>query len=212
MRITLEASHLADTAADLLALPLTAVDRHKPRLPARIGALDRAMGGRIRSVLASGDFRGKPGETLLLYPEGGVRAVRILLVGLGEERSLDAEALRCAAGTSVTQAGIRRAAKLALAVPASRKLRAADAAQALAEGAVLSDYRFDSHRSPNVEGPGQVTALTLSLERAQDVRAARPRATRGVVLAESQNLARTLSNEPANVPRSRFSGIDPVPT
>ncbi len=198
MRVTVEASILAETAADLLALPLTAVDRNKPRLPARIGALDRAMGGRIRSVLASGDFRGKPGETLLLYPEGEVRAARILLVGLGAESSLDAESLRCAAGTSVTQAGARRAAKLVVAVPISRKLRAADAAQALAEGAVISSYRFDTHRSPNVEGPGRVTAVTLSFERAQDVRAARPRAARGAVLAESQNVARALSDEPAN--------------
>jgi len=43
-----------------------------------------------------------------------------------------------------------------------------------------------------------VTAFTLCLERGAELRTARAAARTGVILAESQNLARQLSNEPAN--------------
>ena len=36
------------------------------RLPARVAALDREIGGRIAAVIASGDFRGKSGQTTCL--------------------------------------------------------------------------------------------------------------------------------------------------
>jgi hypothetical protein len=46
-------------------------------------AADRSMRGRIRALLARGDFLGRAGETLLLTETVGVRAPRLLLVGLG---------------------------------------------------------------------------------------------------------------------------------
>jgi leucyl aminopeptidase len=198
MKVTVDARGLAEAASDVLVLPLAKIDPTSFRLPQRIATLDRAMEGHLSTVLNSGDFRGRSGESLILYPGGGIRAKRLLLVGLGNERSIDAEALRCAAGTAVTQSAAKRAEKVVMAVPSVRRMRAPDAVQALAEGAALSAYRFDQHRSPREDAPGEVASLTLSLDRAGDVRAARPRAARGVVLAESQNVARTLSNEPAN--------------
>ena len=84
-------------------------------------------------------------------------------------------------------------------MPALRKLRPAAVAQALAEGAVLAGYRFDTYlRGTATDAPGRVAAFTLCLERGGELRAARAAARTGVILAESQNLARQLSNEPAN--------------
>jgi leucyl aminopeptidase len=71
-------------------------------------------------------------------------------------------------------------------------------AQALVEGAVLAGYRFDRYRSAGDEGRKRVAGLTVVLERAADLRAARAAVTVGTVVAESQNVARDLSNEPPN--------------
>jgi len=198
MLVTAEAKSPAEAQGDLLAVPLAQLGKGEPRLPARAAALDRALGGRIAAVLASGDFRGKPGTSLCLYPEAGFASRRVLLVGLGDEGSVDAEALRCAVATAVTQAASRKAARVALVVPTLRRMRPAAAARALAEGALLGGYRFDAYRKNGDDAPGEVASLTLLFERAGDLREARGAVREGTILAESQNLARDLSNEPAN--------------
>ena len=48
-------------------------------------ALDKACKGHIKKVLSQGDFKGKVAETLLLYPPIGIKASRILLIGIGKE-------------------------------------------------------------------------------------------------------------------------------
>jgi len=202
MLVTAEAKSPAEVGGELLAVPLTQLPKGELRLPARVAALDREIGGRIAAVIESGDFRGKSGQTLCLYPDGGIGIRRVLLVGLGDEAAADVEALRCVAGTAVGQAASRQAARMTLLVPALRRMRPAALARALAEGAVLGGYRFDTYRKNAKNGddpPGEVASLALLFERAGDLREARSGAREGTILAESQNLARDLSNEPANV-------------
>ena len=198
MQITVTARNPAEATADLLVVPLAKLATPRPRLPTRAAALDRRLGGPLAAVVASGDFTGKSGEAQLVYPRNPGRARRVLLLGIGEEAKLDAEALRAAAGSAVGQAAARKAARVVFAVPALRKLRPAAALQALAEGAVLAGYRFDTYLRDETDAPGRVTSFTLCLERGAELRAASAAARTGVILAESQNLARQLSNEPAN--------------
>jgi leucyl aminopeptidase len=198
MLVTADARNPVDAEGDLLALPLAELPKSGARLPARAAALDRALGGRIAAVLESGDFRGKAGTSLCLYPDAGLRCRRLLLVGLGEESKLDLEALRTAASTAVVQAASRRAERVALVAPPLRRAGPDDAARALAEGAVLGGYRFDAYQKGDDERPGEVKSVALLFERPGDLRAARAGAREGAILAESQNLARDLSNEPAN--------------
>jgi leucyl aminopeptidase len=198
MRITATAQNPAEVAADLLVVPLAKLASPRPRLPTRAAALDRRLGGSLAAVVGSGDFTGKAGETQLVYPRTTSRARRVLLIGIGEEAKLDAEGLRSAAGSAVGQAAARKAARVVFAVPGLRKLRPAAVAQALAEGAALAGYRFDTYLRDEKDAPGRVSSFTLCLERGAELRAARAAARTGAILAESQNLARQLSNEPAN--------------
>src|SRR5512134_583987 len=94
MQSSVESGELARVRADLLALPLFLAPSSRPTPPSSLARLDRALGGRIAAALESGDFTGKRGETLLLHPGRGVAAKRLLLVGLGDEAKLDADALR----------------------------------------------------------------------------------------------------------------------
>ena len=47
-------------------------------------AIDEASGGRISALAARGDVSGKTGRTTLLHDLPGVKAPRVLVVGLGE--------------------------------------------------------------------------------------------------------------------------------
>jgi leucyl aminopeptidase len=88
---------------------------------------------------------------------------------------------------------------VAIPLAGSRRLPAGLAARALAEGAVLASYRSDARRTQREDRKPPVAHVTLLAERASDLAAAREAAEVGVVLAESQNVARRLSNEPPNV-------------
>jgi leucyl aminopeptidase len=197
MLVTVDSHHPKQAKVDLLVLPMLQVDPEKWRLPPRLAAVDKAIGGGLAAILSSGDFRGKSGQRALVYSNGGVPAKRLLLVGLGKAESLDSEAFRRAAGSAVGEAIRLEAKSVAVAVPRTRPVSLEAAAQALAEGGVLARYRFDSYKQKS-KAKNHPTALSLSVERAADTRPARAAAKVGVAIAESQNVARQLSNEPPN--------------
>jgi leucyl aminopeptidase len=198
MQVTVATKNPIDVSTALLVLPMPKLDAAKWRPSAKIGAVDRALDGAISKVIASGDFRGEAGESLILYPGGDLEAQRIALLGLGAESAVDADALRCAAGRAVDTALGRRAANFAICVPRIRGLRLAGAAQAMSEGIVLASYRFDTYQQRNKDAAKFAESVTLLIDRPAELRAARAASRTGVVLAESQNLTRQLSNEPAN--------------
>jgi len=184
--------------ADVLMVPLFELDPERWRLRAGAAQIDAALEGALTAALRSGDFRGKEGESLTLYPDGAIAARRVVLLGAGPEAKLDPDALRRLAGRAVGTAGSRRAATLALLAPTSRRLRAPASARALAEGAVLAAYRFDAYREQPEDAPPPLREVTLLYDRAPEARSARSAVAAGVAVAESQNLARDLSNEPGN--------------
>jgi len=198
MQITVEARNAIDVRTAMLVLLVPKLEDAQWRPPPRAAAVDRALGGQIAAVIASGDFRGRSGESLLLYPSGGVPAERVQLLGLGDEGELDAESVRCLAGRVVDAARDRRATNIAICAPRVRGLRLPEIARALAEGLVLASYQFDTYRERDKDAAPSIKRASLLIDRASDLKAAREASRTGVVLAESQNLARQLSNEPAN--------------
>ncbi|MCH7644459.1 MAG: leucyl aminopeptidase [Myxococcales bacterium] len=198
MQITVETRNAIDVRTAMLVLLVPKLEGGQWRPSPRAAAVDRALGGRIAAVIASGDFRGKMGEGLLLYPNAEIPAERVQLLGLGEEGELDAESLRCLAGHAVDAARNRRAASIAICAPRVRGLRLPQITQALAEGLVLASYRFDTYRERDKDAAPSVKRASLLIDRPAALKAARDACRTGVVLAESQNLSRQLSNEPAN--------------
>jgi leucyl aminopeptidase len=199
MKVAVESRDPSRLAVDVLALPVAALDGKRPRLSSRLRALDRALGGIVGPVVAGGDFRGGAEESLVLYRSARSGPRRVLLLGLGEAEKVGAETLRRAAGRAVGAANALGARTLGMPVPTSRRVAAAGASRALAEGAVLASFRSDVYQSPKPDARPRVARVSLAVEDSGDLRPARNAAGVGVVLAESQNLARRLSNEPANV-------------
>ena len=198
MQIEVTSGDLAAQDVDTIVVSLAEGSR---RPGGAAGALNAALGGAIRDMLASGAIRLGDGALTNLPAGGTVAARRALVHGLGKRDSITQRRLRSKAGAL------------------GRALRGLDAGsvavgglgdwlgddverggQTLAEGFALGLYRFDEHRTREQDKPkGSVGPLRLV--ESSEARAARVRAgvERGLVLAEAQNVARDLANSPANL-------------
>jgi leucyl aminopeptidase len=198
MKVTLAQPKAASAKADLLAVPVFAGPELGPGAEEAVAAL----GVPVAPLLEARGFSGKPGEAVAFPTLGRLEATVLLLVGVGERAKVDAEVLRRAAAAVIRQG--RGAAKavttLAQALPADP----AAAVQAVAEGALLAAYRFDKYKQANGDGrPAELAALAIVPPgpggRGSGGRSALTAAlAAGQVRAAATNLARDLSNEPAN--------------
>ena len=198
MRVSVKTGDVTRSPVELLAVPLPKFDSARPQLPARLRALDRMLLGGLAAALASGDFRGRAGDSVLLYPGEASKLERVLLLGLGDAAEIDSDRLRRAAGTSARRAADSRARRMAIWVPPLRLLKPAASARALTEGAILGSYGFDLYREKRDDAPAPPGSLTLFYDRLPQVAAARRSAGEGRIAADCQNLARQLVDLPAN--------------
>jgi leucyl aminopeptidase len=153
------------------------------------------LGEEAAAVVSNGDFAGKPGETALLYGQQG-RALRLLLVGLGERDDATTERLRRAAATVARRARSLKLREAALSLPGLPNADAREAARAAAEGASLGLYRFTKHKSA-MDGDELETFWLVADEGASAE--AQAGAEIGEKVAAGSALARDLANEPSNV-------------
>ncbi|MEB3299561.1 MAG: leucyl aminopeptidase [Candidatus Sericytochromatia bacterium] len=152
----------------------------------------------LERVWKLGDFVGKEGTSVLLYPAEGPVA-RVLALGLGKSEGLDAEKIRHAAGEAVREArelGARRVLFSPLGAPAP--VQWVDAAAWTLEGALLGAYTHDAFRTEDKEERKTLENISVAVpdELAQ---AAAPRLARARALADAVHWARTRINEPGNV-------------
>src|SRR3989304_4838196 len=114
MKISVKAGALEQEKTELLVVNL-----FEERLPAVENNLDKALQGFVKKVRDKGDFKGEYKQTLLLYPQGGVGAERVLLVGLGKTGELDRQKLRAGSAPAVGRATESAMAALCRRSPAS---------------------------------------------------------------------------------------------
>ena len=141
------------------------------------------------------DATGRYEKLTLLRPQA---PERVLVVGLGDESELDAERLRVVAAGAIKRAAELDAESLAWVVPATAGLATADAVEALTEGSVLADYRFDRFRGDDDSPRARVAHLSLLVGGA-DTDDAEAAARRASIASAAANRARDLQNLPANV-------------
>lgn len=183
---------------DPLARPAGAlvvgVPQRERRLAGAAAAVDRAARGAVSALLRRRDFTGAVAEVAVLYP-AGLRAERLVLVGLGPRAELTAHRVRLAAAAGVRRARDLRAGTVVVALPDTGALDPTAAAQAAAEGAVLGPWRFAAYRTR----PG-----APALRRVEIVDATGPAKTlaaavaRGMRRAEAVVLARDLTWTPGD--------------
>ncbi len=193
MQIRLRRSDLARLRVPVLCVPL----HEGEALRGPLSALDKACGGVLGAVLRAGDFRGKPGTQVTLYNPKTTGPRRIVLLGAGKESDIDLERIRQVAARAVARAGELQARELGLLFPAPRPLGDAAMAQALTEGSLLGDYRFDKYKSPNEDNSKKLQTVTFVAVRQVD-KAAGCGIEQGEILADVVRKVRDMVNAPAN--------------
>jgi leucyl aminopeptidase len=178
----------------VFAVDASANKAAKPEI--RLLASDESAARAAQTVLDGGEFKAESCETLLLHSPAGLKAKRLLIVGLGKLAKLTPHEVRKSAGTAVRFAKPRGLREVAIAVPVAEALDPKLTVRALAEGAVIADYDSDTYRSDRKDR--SVQSLQVIAPPSADQAAAEAGLREGVIVGESQNFARALVNEPGN--------------
>jgi leucyl aminopeptidase len=199
MKTELSFANLAGIETELLAV--LAVDTQTAKGPDAKPApvlltSDEAVKAAAAAVLASGEFKAGTNETVLIHAPAGLKAKRLLIVGLGKQAKATANSVRAAAGTAVRFTKPRGIRELVFALPELDSLASGPSARAAAEGAFLGDFDADTYRSDRKDL--SVQSLVLAGPSSADKRAVQAGFAEGAIVGESQNFCRSLVNEPGN--------------
>ena len=158
-------------------------------------------------MLHSGEFKATLCETLLLHHPAGIKAERLLIVGLGKVQAFNVDDVRKGAGCAIRYAKPRGIRDVALAFPDDHALsdEALDAlpcmltARAMVEGGELAEPDWDTYKSDRKDQ--SVWALQIiAQERERHTSAEIQQGFHeGLTTANAQNFARGLVNEPGNI-------------
>jgi len=193
MQLLIQTSPAAQSAADALATLAFETESEHPQADSMLAVQD----GWLAELRASGEFTGKLYETAVLHRPAGLEAKRLVVIGAGKAEKFSPVELRRAAGTLVRSLKGKGVRSIALLLEAGRT--STEHVQAAAEGAVVGGWEPDKYKSdPNKDSavPKSIDSFTVVVPGAGSSLA--DALERGRIIAESQNFARDLVNEPAN--------------
>ena len=169
--------------------------------------LDLRCREKLSRLMKRGDFSGKPGESWLVTDLEGIRAERVLLVGLGAKGELTRKAWRRAVVTAISAATRTRVASLALALPrpAAKALSDERLGRSVAELAGNTLYRVNDLKSAKKPRPHALTRVVVAAP-AKSVPAVNKGFAQGTALTSGSALMRNLANLPANVCTPTYLG------
>jgi leucyl aminopeptidase len=176
-----------------LLVALVADSGDKTPVP-EILASDPALRSLAAPLAASADLTGKFGETVWLLSSTGVAAKRILFLGAGKRDKFCLTELRKLAGAAARAAKSKQIKSFVLILPELVENPAA--AQAATEGVVTGDFDVDIYHSDRKDR--QLSEVVFTAPASTDAKAAYMAIAEGIVVAESQNFARSLALEPSN--------------
>jgi leucyl aminopeptidase len=131
----------------------------------------------------------------LVHAPRGLKSARLLLVGAGKREKFDVAMLRKLAGAALRYLKSRSVKKFAFVLRETES--AESAAQAIAEGALTANFESDKYKTDKKDAKS-VDSIVLAGVSDQDCAGAEKGLNRGRVIADSQNFARDLINEPSN--------------
>ena len=183
-----------------------ATDEGSDAMPVLLTTSDALTDAATR-FLTTGEFKASSCETLLLHAPAGLRAERLLVVGLGRTKTLTPAAARKAAGAAVRTAMPRGIRDLALVFPEDgalsdeqiEELPLSPTMRAIVEGAELANVDYDIYKTDRKDRTlASFTILSKAVDKSART-AMQDGLREGRVVAAAQNFARALVNEPGNV-------------
>jgi leucyl aminopeptidase len=173
--------------------------REGSALTAAAAAVDTASGGALTRALGVSRFTGKAGQALEILAPSGMKATRILLVGLGNPAKFDGPAAERLAAGIVGRLFTSGETNVVFAIdlPKGARLKPAALAVHLAMGAKLRSYTFNAYRTKNRD-EHEPTLKSVAVG-TSDAAGARRAWGAAEAIANGVFLARDLVNEPPNV-------------
>ncbi|WP_417520060.1 leucyl aminopeptidase [Minwuia sp.] len=164
--------------------------------------LDEKTEGAIRQVIRSSRFNGNSGQSANLLAPRGTRLDRIVLLGLGDPKSLsehDLEQIGGRAFNAVANTGVKQAKVIIDAedLGAKGKISRGAAQAHIAVGAKLASYRFDKYHT-KLKDDDKPSLESLAVG-ARSAAAARDAYDKLEAVADGVFLTRDLVSEPPNV-------------
>jgi len=161
--------------------------------------LDKKIGGGIKRAIKASRFKGQAGQNLTVVTPAGTQLDRLLIVGLGKAKDINAHAMTKLGGriyAGLASSGSKAATVLVDALDGG-PLNPAAMAAAIGEGVQLRAYRFDKyHTKSDSSAKPTLTAMTFRSRGAAKAKAdfrARDKVAQGVYMT------RDLVTEPPNV-------------
>jgi len=177
-------------------------------LAGEAGSVNTAVGGRLKSVAARGDIAGEAGNTLLLTDMPGIKATRVLLVGLGTKKNFGRKAWRKTVTTATAALAQTRIARAALALPrpAAKELDDYEFGRAVAAIASHGLYRTNDMKTGKKPKPPALQTLVAGPVQGTGVAAARRGLIHGAAIGLATTLQRDLGNLAPNICTPTYLG------
>lgn len=160
----------------------------------RLYVPDRKLAGTLQKLFKEygerEQYKGKGGSILVVYPGDKQPAERVVFVGMDKKTASRRENIRRAVSTIVTKSRSLRETSVDVVLPKDD----IETAHAVAEGLILSAYRFDKYKTKKKEDEKNLESVRLI---GDDADALVEGSHRGTIYAEAACLTRDLVNEPA---------------
>jgi leucyl aminopeptidase len=192
MQIQLENQPYSSIQADAL---VTYIFDKENKIDGILADIDHAMDGRLAALAATGELTGKSLETVLVHFPEGLDAKRLLLIGAGKPEKFSASDLRKIAGTALRYLKSRGVKKFVFL--AREGERGPAAAQAVTEGLGVADFESNKYQTEKKATKEIQSVFLAGFDAIQNGNLPES-VEHGRIIAESQNFARDLINEPSN--------------
>ena len=198
MKIRLECASVIDCKCDVLVINEFEGVKHPG---GATGAVDKALGGEISKLLASGAIKGKLGSTYPMQTRGKIKANEVICVGLGKSGDFDLDKVRIVTDAAIKAAQVCKAKKVATIIHGAGigGLDAKKAAQAIVEGALLGEYKFKGYKTEDDDDKDLIEELVIVDYDPEKIKAIEPAIEIAKISAECANKAKDLGNSPSNI-------------
>jgi len=192
MQITLESKPFAGIETEAL---VSYVFEESDPVQGRVSEIDKLAGGLLAKLAKSGELTGKTLEFTLIHAPAGLKATRLLLVGAGKKEQFNAATLRKISGAALRYLKARSVKNLALLVREGHATE--ESAQVVTEGVLTGDFESDKYKTDK-KNDKRIESVSISGYSDSERRAGEKGLAKGRIIADSQNFARDLINEPSN--------------
>ncbi len=195
MMIQIKSSSPLKLSGNCLVVPLLKNNR-MTNIAAQV---NEASDGLLHQLAKKSGFKGEAGSTLVFHNLPGIKALRVMLVGVGKKKEINAKTTREVIEAVVKRLQQENCTNAIITLPLEET--AAETHYSLIRETALysenSVYRFDECKSKPSKQKlvGKITLITAGI----DNQLAKKAVAHGKAIADGMKLARDLSNLPGNI-------------